>query len=55
MPLLLGAEWDNPAQSYILELREKGGVVNSTIVISVAVGIVKSRDTNLLKCNGGAY
>ena len=55
MPLLLGAEWDNPAQSYILELREKGGVVNSTIVISVAVGIVKSHDTNLLKCNGGAY
>ena len=52
-PLLLGAELDNLVQSYILELREKGGVVNSTIVISATVGIVKSRDTNLLKCNGG--
>ena len=48
-PLLLGSELDNLFKSYILELREIGGVVNLAIVMSAAIGIVKTRDANLLK------
>ena len=52
-PLLLGPVLDNLVQSYLVQLRQNGGVVNSAIVRSAAVGIVKSHDANLLKCNGG--
>ena len=52
-PLLIGMELDNQVQSYVSKLREKGGVVNSSIVQSAPIGIVMSHDANLLKCNGG--
>ncbi len=52
-PLLLGSEMDDLVHKYVVYLREKGGVINSAIVISAAIGIVKSRDSNLLKSNGG--
>ena len=51
--LLIGMELDNQVQSYVSKLREKGGVVNSSIVQSAAIGIVMSHDVNLLKCTGG--
>ena len=46
---MLGSELDNLFKSYILQLREIGGVVNLAIVMSAAIGIVKTRDANLLK------
>ena len=52
-PLLIGMELDNQVQSYVSKLREKGGVVNSSVVQSAAIGIVMNHDANLLKCNGG--
>ena len=45
-PLLLGDELDSQVQSYILELRNNGGVINSAITIAVAQGIVTNFDTN---------
>ena len=52
-PLLLGDELDRQVQSYILELRNNGGVINSAITIAVAQGIVTNFDSNLLVQNGG--
>ena len=52
-PLLFGNELDTQVQEYVKSLREKGGVVNSAIVMAGAVGIVKSYDSNLLKESGG--
>ena len=37
----------------MIALRERGGVVNTAIVLACAEGIVKSNDSNLLACNGG--
>ena len=50
-PLLLGDELDRQVQSYILELRNNGGVINSAITIAVAQGIVTNFDSNLLVQN----
>ena len=52
-PLLLGNELDTRVQEYVKSFWEKGGVVNSAIVMAGTVGIVKSFDSNLLKENGG--
>ena len=52
-PLLLGNELDRRVREYVTALRESGAVVNTAIVIAAAWGIVKSYDSNLLKCNGG--
>ena len=52
-PLLLGEELDRYTREYISELRRKGGIVNSDIVSSAAIGIVKKYDSNLLEINGG--
>ena len=43
--LLLGA--------YLQTLRANGGVVNILIAIGCAEGIIMSKDSNLLACNGG--
>lgn len=52
-PFLLGNELDKRVQEYLKQMREAGGVVNATIVIGAATGIVKDFDSNLLQCNGG--
>ena len=52
-PLLLGDELDRRVQAYILDLRSNGAVINSTIVIAVAQGIVSHYDSNMLEQNGG--
>ena len=51
--LMLGEELDKQVQSYILELRSNGAVINSLITIAVAQGIVTNYDSNLLSANGG--
>ena len=52
-PLLLGNELDKQVQDYIRYLRERGTAVNTAVVMASAEGIVKSKDANLLKENGG--
>ena len=52
-PLLLGDELDSQLKSYVTKLRDLKAVVNSDIVKSAAIGIVKSQDSNLLHDNGG--
>ena len=51
-PLLLGNELDKQVKMYITALRSNGAVVNSTIVMACAEGLVKSHDSNLLQANG---
>ena len=50
--LMLGEELDKQVQSYLLDLC-CNGVVNSSITIAVAQGIVTNYDSNLLFENGG--
>ena len=52
-PYLLGEEMDRQLQEYIKSLREAKAVINSSIVISAAEGIVKGTDQSLLAVNGG--
>uniref|UniRef100_A0A1X7V738 Uncharacterized protein n=1 Tax=Amphimedon queenslandica TaxID=400682 RepID=A0A1X7V738_AMPQE len=52
-PLLLGEEFDKQVQEYLLFLRERGAVVNTSIVVGCAEGIVRNTDSNLLASNGG--
>ena len=37
----------------MIALRDRGGVVNTAIVLACAEGIVKNHDSNLLAANGG--
>ena len=50
--LLLGEELDRQVQLYILDLRDNGAVINSTITMAVAQGIINNFDSNLLLENG---
>ncbi len=52
-PLLLGEELEEQVRAYLTSLRENGAVVNTAILIACAEGIVKTKDCNLLACNGG--
>ena len=52
-PLLLGQELDRQVQAYLISLCEAGGVVNTSIAIAAAMGIVRRHDSNLLAVNGG--
>ena len=52
-PLLLGQELDKTVQDYIKSLRMAGGVVNCTIVMAAANGIIKAKDINRLSSHGG--
>ena len=47
-PLLLGAELDARVQLYIKEKRKNGVVVNTSVVMAAAEGIVMHHDANLL-------
>ena len=50
---LLGELLDGRVQSYIKELRAKGAVVNTAIVMACAEGVVMHHNSNLLDINGG--
>ena len=52
-PLLLGQDLDNVVQDYIEALRTAGGVVNGTIVMAAANGIIKAKDIGRLSSHGG--
>ena len=52
-PLLLGQELDKAVQDYITAMRMVGGVVNTTIVMAAAEGIVSARDPSKLRSHGG--
>ena len=52
-PCLLGRELDNQLQEYVKGLREGKSIINSAIVMSAAMGIVKSHNSDLLEVNGG--
>ena len=50
-PLLLGTELDTQVQEYIKDVRRRGLVVNTEIVIGSAKGILMHKGTNLLADN----
>ena len=52
-PCLLGEELDKRVQRYIIALRDKGAVINTSIVLACAEGLIKNHDSNLLASNGG--
>ena len=52
-PYLLGENLDKQVQSYLIARRDRGGVVNTAIMLACAEGIVKNYDSNLLAANGG--
>ena len=52
-PLLLGEDLDKAVQDYIGAMRTVGGVVNTTIVMAAAEGIVSARDVSKLSSHGG--
>ena len=52
-PLMLGETLDQQVQAYLGMLRGSGGVVNTSIAIAAATGIVRKRDRSLLAENGG--
>jgi len=52
-PLLLGQELDRKVQEHLNSLREAGGVVNTSIAIAAATGIIRRHDSNLLAVNDG--
>ena len=52
-PLLLGKDLDICVQDYINALRKVGGVVNTTIAMAAANGIIAARNPALLVQHGG--
>lgn len=52
-PFLLGEKLNQQVKQYMTTLRENGAVINTSIVVACAVGVVKSEDHNLLASNGG--
>lgn len=50
-PLMLGEKIDD--EEFIKNFRTSGGVVNTTIVVAAAQGIVGAENRALLKENGG--
>ena len=52
-PLLLGETLDQQVQAYLHMLRDSGGVINTSIAIAAATGIVRKKDSNLFAANGG--
>ena len=52
-PLLLGEKIDAEIRTIIKAMRDNGAVVNTSIVIAIAIGVVYKRDRSLLKEEGG--
>ena len=52
-PLLLGEQLDSLVKEFISNLRAAGGVVNTTVVMGAAEGIVSYRDISKLSSHGG--
>lgn len=52
-PLMLGDKLDDRVKMFVKNLRAAGGVVNTTIVVAAARGIVRAENRALLVENGG--
>ena len=52
-PVLLGEELDSLVQEFILNLRAASGVVNTTVVMGAAEGIISYGDASKLSSHGG--
>ncbi len=52
-PLILGEELDKQVHMYVRTLGSNGCPINTAIVMATALGIVKSHNSNLLRCHGG--
>lgn len=52
-PLFLGEELDKKVKSYLNAMRSRGAVVNTSVVVGVANGIVSSESDSYLARNGG--
>ena len=52
-PLMLGKVLDTAVQDYVTTIRAVGGVVNTSICMAAAEGIVAARDQGLLAQHGG--
>ena len=52
---VVGQDLDKQIHSYLAALRQSGTVVNTSIVIACATGVVKSDNSHLLQCNGGLF
>ena len=50
--LLLGKELDDTIQEFIESLRKVGGVVNTSIVIAAATGVVSAKNPLLVEHGG---
>lgn len=51
--MLLGNELDTKVQSLVCQIRLKGGVVNSSVVIAIARGVILYENRSLLQEYGG--
>ena len=47
-PLILGETHDKQVQEYLMSLRSNGAVINTSVAIACAMGVVKNYDSNLL-------
>ena len=52
-PLLVAQKLDETIQGFIKEARKAGGVINTSVVVAMAMGIITSKDPSLLHENGG--
>lgn len=52
-PTVLPAHIESAVKDYLCKLRQNGGIVNKTVVISAATGTVEHHDKSLLKKYGG--
>ena len=52
-PFLLGEKIDVEVQTIIRAMRDSGAVVNTSIAIATAMGVLRKRDKSLLKEEGG--
>jgi len=52
-PLLLGDYLDRQLQAYVTEIRQMGLVLNTSVLLAAAKGLVLYHDSNWLKENGG--
>ena len=51
-PYLIGEKLEMQVRAYLQTLRANCGVINTSIAISCAEGIIMNEDSNLLACNG---
>ena len=51
--LFIGEKLDENIQGLIRGTRKAGGVINTSVVVAMAMGIVSTKDPSLLHENGG--